>query len=85
MTETGPGIGIKPMRMVLLHFMAVVNGGLYLLLYTQGQGARESTEMYCNISWFTPTGGASGLNTSTTTKIVPVLVLLWTNFCGQVI
>ena len=27
---------------------------------------------------------ASGLNTSATTKIVPVLVLLWTNFCNQV-
>ena len=39
----------------------------------------------CDISWFTPTGGASGLNTSATTKIVPVLVLLWKNFCNQVI
>ena len=31
------------------------------------------------------TGGTSDLNTSATTKIVPVFVLLWTNFCNQVI
>ena len=31
------------------------------------------------------TGGASDLNTSATTKIVPVFVLLWSNFCNQVI
>ena len=30
-------------------------------------------------------GGTSDLNTSATTKIVPVFVLLRTNFCNQVI
>ena len=54
------------------------------VVYT-GTGCKGKFWNVCNISWFTPTGGASGLNTSATTKIVPVLVLLWTGFCNQII
>ena len=60
------------------------------LLFTQGQGASKDVFgckgkfwNVCNFSWFNPTGGTSG--TSATTKIVPLFVLLWTNFCNQVI
>ena len=51
----------------------------------KGTGSKGKSWNVCNFSSFTPTGGTSGLNTSATTKIVPVLVLLWTNFCNQVI
>ena len=47
-------------------------------------GCKEKFWNVCNFEWFSPTGGANGLDTSATTKIVPVFVLLWTNFCNQV-